>query len=361
MTQKILLSILLALLSCSYVVAQQIEPPKLTPKPASDSQKRLIQEGVALHDRGDYDGAIAKYEEALRENPDNDLALYELAYSYQMKKDYRKSLEFAYKGAQYKSNNLTGFYLLIGNNLDELGESKKAIEVYHVGIKTTPDDNLLYYNLAITHAKLNNLDEAKNNLKKAVLKNPNHPSSHGALAQVFQKTNYKTPALFAVMRFLVLEPKSGRALTFNKIFSELLRSGVSPGKNPNEINIFVETGGKKDEGDFEAIEMALALSRVGATTDKNKGKSEAQQLVDQLNTQLAIISEVDPKGDKSKFTWRYYIPYFIELKKRNYVEPFAYYISQASNLSEVTEWLQANSDKVNAFLNWSKGYQWPRE
>ena len=130
MTKTILATILLVFLSVSSVVAQKIDPPTLTPTPLTDSQKQLMKEGIALHDRGDYDGAIAKYEELLRENPENDTALYELGFSYRMKKEYRKSLDVAYKAAQYKSNILTLIYVLIGNDLDDLGEPKKAIEVF---------------------------------------------------------------------------------------------------------------------------------------------------------------------------------------------------------------------------------------
>lgn len=360
MTKTLLPGILLVLLSFTSVVAQ-IEAPKLTPTRATDTQKHLIREGVALHDRGDYDGAIAKYEEVLRENPTNDLALYELAYAYQMKKDYQKSLELAYKGAQYKSDLVTLFYVLIGNNLDEMGEPKKAVEVYRRGIKLEPENQMLYYNLAITYGRMKEPEESRKNLKKSAFLNPNHASSHLALAQLLNKTDYKTPALFAVMRFLVIEPKSRRTPNAYQIFSELLRGGVSEGKNPNEINIFFNTGGKKDEGDFGALELTLGLARAAGATEKSKDKSEVQRLVDQLDTFLAIVAESDPKGDKSKFTWRYYIPYFIELKKRNYVEPFVYYISQSTNMDGIAEWLQTNGGQVGAFLNWSKNYQWPKE
>lgn len=44
--------------------AQKPGPPKLEPTPSTDSQKQLIREGVALHDKGDYDGAISRYEMA---------------------------------------------------------------------------------------------------------------------------------------------------------------------------------------------------------------------------------------------------------------------------------------------------------
>ena len=361
MTKTILATILLAFVSVSSAVAQKIDPPTLTPTPLTDSQRQLMKEGIALHDRGDYDGAIAKYEEVLRENPDNDSTLYELGLSYRMKKDYRKSLDVAYKAAQYKSNSLTLIYVLIGNDLDDLGESKKAIEVFERGIKLKPDAELLYFNLAITYNRLNKPEEARKYLKKELFVNPNHPTSHLALAQLFHKAKYKTPALFAVMRFLVVEPKSRRAASAYRMFSEFMGAGVSQGKSENEINIFVETGGNKDEGDFEAMQFALALTKAADGMEKGKNKSEVERLVDQLNTQLAIVSEMEAKGDKSKFTWRYYIPYFVELKKRNYVEPFTYYISQSSEMNGIAEWLQANSGRVNEFLAWSNNYQWAKE
>jgi hypothetical protein len=37
---------------------QKLGAPKLDPTPDSESQKALINQGVALHDKGDYAGAI---------------------------------------------------------------------------------------------------------------------------------------------------------------------------------------------------------------------------------------------------------------------------------------------------------------
>src|SRR2546427_6308875 len=76
--------------------AQELKLPKLDPIPSTERQSQLIKEGVALHDRGDYDGAVSRYAEVLRENPNNISALYEMSYSYFVKKDYQKSLDAAY-------------------------------------------------------------------------------------------------------------------------------------------------------------------------------------------------------------------------------------------------------------------------
>ena len=361
MTKKLSCSLLLILICVTVALAQDLKPPKLTPAPSTEEETALIKEGVALHDRGDYDGAIAKYERVLKDNPNNVLAMYELTYSFTMKKDYRKSLEMAYKGAQYKSDSLPLFYLSIGNNLDLLGEPKKAVEVYKKGIELEPNEGLLYYNLAVTYANLKKPDEARTNLKKAVQLKPNHPSSHLALGSIFQQTGYNTPALLALSRFLVLEPKSDRSVGAFKLLHHVLMGGATRGKGSNQINVFFNVASKKDEGDFGSMDLVITLGAALAMSDANKGKSEIQKILDQENKFFAVLAEQEPKGDKSKFSWKYYIPYFIELKERNYIEPFAYYISQSNNLDGVEKWLAANETRVNEFLAWSKSYQWPKE
>ncbi|HTG93725.1 MAG TPA: tetratricopeptide repeat protein [Pyrinomonadaceae bacterium] len=360
MAKRLTYLILLPFILLTTAVAQ-IEPPKLTPVPSTESQKQRIRAGVALHDQGDYSAAIAKYEDVLKENPTNVLALYELAFTLSAKKEYRKSLEMAYKGAQYQSESLTDFYLLIGNNLDLMGEPKKSVEIYKKALTLKPDDHLLHYNLAVTYNNMGNPEEAKKSLKEATFANPNHPSSHLLLGTIWYKTRYRTPALFAVSRFLIIEPRSQRSPNAFNVLQEILKGGVSEGQKPNQINIAVDFAASKDEGDFGTVDLVLGLSRAAGMTEKDKSKSEVQLFVDQLETVLAIMSETDPKGDKTKFTWRYYIPYFVEMKKNNYVEPFAYYISQTSRFAGVKQWLADNGTRLNEFLSWSKNYQWPKE
>jgi hypothetical protein len=350
----------IVLLFSAYAIAAQVESPKLTPVASTENQQSLIREGVALHDQGKYDAAIAKYEEVLKENPDSVDALYEISSTYAAKKDYQKSLEFAYRGTRYKSNLLGGFYMEIGANLDDMGDSKKAIELYKAGIKFAPNVALLHFNLAITYTRIGKLEEARKSLKNSLSLNPNHASSHLVLGGLFYKGDYKTPALLALSRFLVLEPESERSADAYRIFKEILQGGVSQDKDSKQINILVNMSSKKDEGDFDAIDMTIGLTKAGDYLEENKGKTASQLAVEQLNTYLAILGELNSKGNQSKFVFKYYVPYFTELKKRNYVEPFYYYISRSSDNPEVKKWLDENSRQVDEFLNWSKQYQWAK-
>jgi tetratricopeptide (TPR) repeat protein len=355
-TKAALLAIITFCLS-AYALGQ-VDPPKLVPTPATGQQALLIQEGVAQHDRGNYDAAIKRYEEVLVENPNNVEALYELSFSYAMKKDYRKSLEVAHRGAKYKSDMLAGFYMQIGNNLDQLGEPKKAVEVYKSGIKLLPNMAMLHFNLAVTYSNMGKPDDARKTVKQALSIDPNHPGSHAFLSGLWHQEGYKTPALLAACRFLVLEPRSARAAGPLRIVKEVMAGGVTTGPN-NQITIFVDTSSKKDEGDFGAIDMVLGLGRAVSMSEKNKGKTQMQLLAGQFETFFAIMSEQSDRADRNKFTWKFYAPYFMEMKQKNFVEPFVYYITQGDGNEETLKWLAGNKARVGDFLAWSKMYKWP--
>jgi hypothetical protein len=92
--------------------------------------------------------------------------------------------------------------------------------------------------------------------------------------------------------------------------------------------------------------------------DLGKDKSEIQLGVDAFDHLLTVMSESTSDKKSTGFAWNYYRPYFIEMKRRNLVEPFCYLIHRSGNDAAVTEWLFKNRGRVDEFLAWSKGYNW---
>jgi hypothetical protein len=220
---------------------------------------------------------------------------------------------------------------------------------------------MLPFNLAVTYRGMGKLDDARDAVKRAIALNPDHAGSHSLLSALWKEGQYKVPALLAACRFLVLEARSKRAPAVLRNVKEGLSGSVTTGgPDPNQINIFMDTSAKKDEGDFGTIELALSLTKAASMSEKNKGKTQAVLLVEQFETFFAIMSEQSDKGDRSKFAWKYYVPYFNEMKQKRFVEPFVYYITQSDGNEETLNWLAANKARVGDFLAWSRLYTWPR-
>ncbi|HKG13380.1 MAG TPA: tetratricopeptide repeat protein [Pyrinomonadaceae bacterium] len=362
-TLRVVLTPLVFAACCAVAAAaqqQKLPDPKLTPTPPTAKQDALVREGMSLHDGGDLDGAIRKYEEVLAENPSNTHALYELGYAYSAKKDYKKSLDAAYRGAQYKSDELRHFYLLIGNGLDLLGDTAEAIEVYKRGLKLFPDESMLHFNLAIAYKNAGKPEDARRSAKAASVANPQHPGSHIMLAGLFYGGGYKTPAMLAAARFLTLESDTERAAVALRIVRAVLGGGASQGKTPDRINVVVEANPKKDEGDFEAMDMMLGMTAALSLSEKGK-KSDAERLVSQLDSVIAMLAETAGRKKQDSFAHQFYVPYFAEMKQKGHTEAFAYNALRGSDLPGVREWLEANGGRVMQFLIWSKNYKWPAD
>lgn len=355
-----MLFILLMLLWATGAAAEEIAPPKRTPRPPTYPQQVLLREGKLLHDEGRYDEAIKKYQEILQENPDEATAIYEMALTYAAKKDYQKSLELSLKGAQYQTDFLPDYYNLIGNNYDLLGQSDKAIQVYKSGIKQFPQEAPLYFNLGVAYFRQGKSAEALKVLKQAVVVNPNHLSSHFALSQIYAREGYKIPALLAACRYLSAEAKSARAQATLNLVLSILASGVQSNKSEDKIQIFIDPAEKTDEGDFTAVTTALSIAAAAKYLKEEQPKSEIERSVTQFKILCEILGRVKTDKRPQGFVWDYYVPYFIELDQKGHVEAFTRFAFQTKYPTEAAAWESNNKDKMTQFINWANNYSWPK-
>lgn len=360
MKKNFCLSILFCLILSLTVSAQKISKPTLTPTVATEAQKQLILEGNKLHDQKRYDEAIKLYEQVLKENPNSDLALYEMALSYYYKKDMRATVETAYKVIQYKSATGVLGYGLIANVMDDTGKPKEAIGIYQKAIKQLEDEpefkphlSSLYYNLGLTHFRQKQYQEAREACKKAVQLNFNYASANYLLAVIYQGTKYKVPALLAAARLIPLEINTQRTQQSAAIFLDVLK-GAEKNEKTGNINIFLDLNAPKDEGDFGMYDLILGtLTTVKDEKDKNKTENEI--FVDAVDTLIALLQE--DKKLQSTFIGKTYVPYMVEMKKKGHSKTFANLVLQQSGNKEALKWLVENEQQFSSFITWARGYQ----
>jgi tetratricopeptide (TPR) repeat protein len=349
------------------VVAAQSSPTRAA-SPSTAAETATIEAGIKLHDAGKFDDAIAKYEEVLKLSPANMTALYELAFSFAATKDYEKSLAAATRGTEYQSELLPMFYDLIGGAYDSLGEAQKAIDAYKRGIQVVPDASVLYYNMAVTYLEsLKNADEARRAFEKAVALSPGQPEFHLMLGQVFQANGYPTPALLAFSTYLVLDPTGARALSAYGFWRAILRGGLEMAPSATTAGQMRQPPAspptrtaKTDEGDFSEFESAITRSQQTVIAEMDRGADELPSFLAHVNRLIAALAERPADRDRSTFVGSYYLPFFAELKARNFVEPFVYWSMQRAPVQGVREWITAHQAEVREFVTWSRNYSWPK-
>ncbi len=360
MKRSLIASFILLILAFT-AFGQKLGKPTLTPSPLTPAQEKTLQEGVVLHDAKNFVDAIAKYRSILAENPNATGAMYELAYSLNDKGDKLEAMELANKGTRYISDELPLFYLLMANNLDDLGKSDDAIKIYQDGIKHLEDKAFagyrasLQYNLGVTYVKLKKYLEARAALKSAVENNFAYASPHFLLSMVYNGTKYKIPAFLAAARFVSLEYNSQRTASSARLLTEILKPASKDPKTGN-IQIFLNMDAPKDEGDFGIFDLLLGtLTTVKGDEDKNKTDNE--MFVDAIGTVIALLSE--DKKIKSTFVGKNYVPFMVEMKKLGHVEAFGNVVLfiNDNNNADAAKWIKANDAKISAFITWAKAYR----
>jgi hypothetical protein len=204
---------------------------------------------------------------------------------------------------------------------------------------------------------LRDVAAAKTTFKQGLLVDPNFPSNHLQVANLYAAQGLKTAVLMAFGRFLVLEPGSNRSPLAYAAWRSMLDNRPTPvPAQGHPYYDYITSSTQTGEGDLSQLDAALVTSKAAALAP---GKSQIQVLVDQVDNLFGSYASMQPGDDKDTFLWKYYIPYAVEMKQKGFVEPFVYFLNQRANLPGVREWLTANPDRVNTFLLWSRTYRWP--
>jgi Tfp pilus assembly protein PilF len=327
--------------------------------------EKLVDEGVAYQDKGDFDGAIARFDKALLLDKDNLKALAEKAYTLCDAQRYDEAVTVCklaiekHPGEKY----LAVVYVTYGNSLDGLKKTDASIDIYNEGIKQFPDYYQLYFNKGITQSSVKKYDDAILSFQKAVAINPKHASSHNAMARLLEIKNKRIPAIMAYCRFLILEPQSKRAKDNLESLQRMMKGNVEKtGKKSITININPDmmgdttADGKPKENNFGITDMILSMDAALDFDKKNAKKPEVEQFIRKFETVCSSLQE--SRKDNYGFFWDYYVPYFTEMKDNDLVEPFAYIAFATSDDPDVAKWLKKNQDSIDKFYTWSKNFNW---
>ena len=359
-------TLLAAVLLLTPLPASAQGAPTRTPTNPTPEQETVLREAIDLHDKGEFDQAIAKYKGLLSKSPATVAVLYELAYSYLGKKDFAQAMTTARTGAEFKSDLLPMFYDIMASSLDGQGKPEQAVEMYRKGIAVVPPGAaaVLYHNMAVTYREsLKKPVDAREALQKAAALDPLQPDANLLLGQLFQTAGYPTPAFLAVSTFLLVDPTGAQALPGYGLWRSLLKGGtaLNPDGSPAPAGMMRPAPpSKTDLGDFRTFDAQLAPTFVAFSRKLDSGTPEAQALVEQIDQLLGTLA-VNPSGPAAtSFVNTHYRPFFVELKQKDFVEPFVYWASQRAPVPGVLEWLKANEPRVRTFLAWASNYAWPK-
>jgi len=308
----------------------------------------IVSQGTQLHDEGKYDEAIEKYKEALKIDPNSTIANYEMSFTYFTTEKWEEAIIYSQKVIKLKGNNQHEAFIVLGNSLDMLGNSEKAIKTYEQALKKFPKSNLLNYNLALSLYNQGDLKKAEKAAINAILAKPTHGSSHLLLSAIMKKRGERVKSILPIYYFLMIEPKSKRSNSNYMTLTTKLGVGVVQ-KDEKNINITIPSL-KGTDSEFGAVEIMVSMLAASKYLEENMGKSEMQLFIDTNKSLFSVLNELKRKN--KGFWWDFYVTKLYALVESNNIEAFSYHISQSANNNDVAKWISENASKMKNLMDW---------
>lgn len=328
----------------------------------SEKAKKLVDEGIVLHDKGDYENALKKYEEAIAEDPAYIDPVYEKGLTLYTMKKYDESIELSKKIIKDFPGDplLKAVYVQYGSALDDLGKPKDALKIYNEGLKKIPGYFLLHFNKGITYSIMNDMDKAYSSYQDALISKPLHASSYFRVGVLLKNRNH-IPAMMACMMHLVLEPYTERAAASYKNLQELIYANVEK-TGDNNISITMSPDmldtkkSKKEPDNFRMQEMMFTLS---SALDKDSVLGTvAKTPIEKFDLKLQLLISSLHEKEKGFFSERY-VPFFKAVKANNYTMIVSRLVFANTSDEANAAWLKVNTGKIDEFYDWLKEYDWP--
>ncbi|MCD6376360.1 MAG: tetratricopeptide repeat protein [Caldisericaceae bacterium] len=121
----------------------------------ADSIRSKINKGNEYFKQGKYEQALAQYQDALLDDPLNEIAIFNKGNAFYKLKKYKEAIDAYQKvvGSENLDLSAKAFYN-IGNCYFQQNKLKESIEAYKKALELKPDDYQAKYNLELARAKL---------------------------------------------------------------------------------------------------------------------------------------------------------------------------------------------------------------
>lgn len=328
--------------------------------------QQLVEEGVALHDQGEYEEALAKYREALAFDPGLIQAVYEMSLTSLELKDYAGAEKYSSEVIASDEKKLAiGAYAVKNEVFLETDRADEAIALLQEGLEKYGDDYLLHFNLALNYYKQGENGKALKHVRRAIDVDKSHSGAFLLNAYLLNDHGLWVQSILSFQMFLLLEPDSDRS---KNAFEELLQTMcIKKSEEPVERSFIQQQmmrnktvqSSKKEETPpltpEDSLDRSLVYDAITATIDSlQAGDNEAADpflLFTTVNRSIMKVLEAESIGHKEGVLWTYYIPFFTHIEQSDFFETYCRYIS-VSYYPESLQWWQENEEAAGNFVRW---------
>ncbi|GAB2770242.1 MULTISPECIES: tetratricopeptide repeat protein [Hymenobacter] len=299
------------------------------------TSRQALSEGIALHDKGDYAGAIRQY--LLVPSSDSGYVQVqgELALSYSENKQYKEAIEVSQRAIALHLHDAQPYYVLAEAE-EALHHEEATFRAYAEGLKRFPYSQRLWFNQGVSYDLVKQRPAALASWQRSLELAPHHPNTHYQLAWLALEQGQTARALISLLTFLALSPdgeNSQQAL----ILAERIATNVQEVEEKDREKPFVPNEA------FQELDL-LITSKVAL----QKGYQSKVKFDAAIVKQAQLLVEKFPAaGPHEQDLWlRAYGPMVEALRRNDNLTSFTYLILLSAEDKKAAQWVKSNKSKV---------------
>jgi tetratricopeptide (TPR) repeat protein len=196
-----------ALLYTAAAVAQQKDKGASAPP---DEISKLIQQEIALEDKGDLAGAIEINRKIAQLQPDSPRPLNAIAGLYGKMQNFEAEIAWAQKAIALDPKFALA-YINYGNALASSGKLEEAKAAFNKAAELSPRDPLAFYSLGMVAEQEKKFDDAVSFYKKSVELDPKFENGYFNLAALYANWKKYDEAVAMLRKVLEINPRADDA------------------------------------------------------------------------------------------------------------------------------------------------------
>lgn len=181
-----------------------------SPKPVSNAQKQLYQEGVNKYEVGNYEGAVEDFNHVIELDPQNALAYNRRGDAYYRLGDYEQAEADASQALLLNPQDANAYFDR-GFAFSELGKYKEAIADYSQAIKLNSEDAYAYYGRGLSRIQLKDNKGAIGDFSKAIALKPQYTEAYLQRGILRRRLRQRLEAIQDFDKVIKINPSDAKA------------------------------------------------------------------------------------------------------------------------------------------------------
>ena len=310
------------------------------------------QEAVTLMDNGKVDESIKLLKEAQTLDPDNYNYIYELAYAYYLKQDYKLACQLLEQNKNHKDVN-ERLYQLLGNSYDMLGESTKALAAYDEGLQKFPNSGMMYLEKGNVYWGKQDFNKALPFYEKGIEVDPKFSSNYYRATRIYCSSTEEVWGMIYGEIFMNLERNSKRTAEISKLLYDTYKSQIKfTGKNSFSVSFSQNaTITINDLSDTSNIKLPYGVGVYEPTLSMSILTEKVIDINSLDRIRKSFVELYYKNGNGIKYPNALF-DYQNKVLQAGHMEAYNHWILMKGDEEGFTKWQTSNKDKWDAFVKW---------